>query len=54
MAAPDGSIKASESAAKQKQVDTQAGGAAMMGAGTIDMLAWLDAKIAAQKAALIN
>lgn len=54
MTARGGFIKASESAGEQKQVDTPAGGAVMKGAGTTDMLAWLDAKIAAQKAALIN
>ena len=41
-----GAIK--PSVAKQTQVDTKAGAAAMNSAGTLDMLAWLDAKIAAQ------
>lgn len=47
-----GSVKAS--IAKQKQLGSQVTPAAIKGAGTTDMLAWLDAKIAAQKAALIN
>ena len=47
-----GAIK--PSVAKQTQVDTKAGAAAMNSAGTLDMLAWLDAKIAAQRATLIN
>lgn len=47
-----GTVKAS--VAKQKQLGTQVTAAAIKGAGTTDMLAWLDAKIAARKAALVN
>ena len=53
---PPGSVRTFTNAsnAKPNQLGTQVGAAAQKGAGTSDMLAWLDAKIAAQRAALIN
>lgn len=39
---------------KALSAGVKVGAQAMSSAGTSDMLAWLDAKIAAQKAALVN
>ena len=53
---PPDSVRTSINAsnARPNQLGTQTGAAARKAAGTNDMLAWLDAKIAAQRAALIN